>query len=147
MEFEVENCPPPKFKIGERLWNDDRETEHVMKLREKAYAAYQQKPSMSGDVKLSIEIFIPKKHRNDHLKAGDLDNFIKGICDSISRRSPADDTFNLHDDYSTDDHKHLWPGNFGIIEDDEQIVEILARKKYVDSEVWSYKIVIEEVSS
>lgn len=147
MEFEVENCPPPKFRTGERLWNDDKETKNVMRLREKAFEVYQNKLSMSGDVKLTIEISIPEKHRNDHLKAGDLDNFIKGICDSISKRLPADDTFNLHDDYSADEYKHLWLGRFGVIEDDEQIIEIHAKKEFGVSEVWFYRIRIEEIPS
>ncbi len=89
---------------------------------------------------MSIRIHLPRNYN----KPGDLDNFIKGICDGLSVIKSADNpNYEIHPDFKKFNHKNIHPETFAMIEDDEKIIKITATKAVEDIEEPFYEITVE----
>ncbi|MCK4443905.1 MAG: hypothetical protein KAW09_05145 [Thermoplasmata archaeon] len=140
IEFEVLNFPPPRNIGTKSMWSNPTEVPRVVALRKSAYKVFKDKDPFTESVKLRIEIRIPKNYN----MPGDLDNFIKGICDSLSRPTKAlqHPDFEPHGQFELPENEHIHPERkFRVIEDDGKIVEIHAKEKDV-GENWWYRVIV-----
>jgi Holliday junction resolvase RusA-like endonuclease len=93
---------------------------------------------LSEDIALSIKIHLPRNYN----KPGDLDNFIKGICDGLMK-CPNHPKLKLDETFEKTEHENIHPKTFAMIEDDEKIIKITATKAVEDVEKPFYEVVIE----
>lgn len=138
VEFEVKGYIPPRNAGDGSMWTDDTEMSRLLELRREAFEAFGNNPPLGGEIKLEIDVRIPEGHN----KPGDLDNFVKGICDGLSAPQKHPD-FNLPEVFGTAKNIDFHPDRFRVIEDDNLIFEIHATKKFVDSEEWIYSVRLE----
>jgi len=137
-KFEVNGIVPPRNVKGKSMWNNDTEVPRTIELRKKAYEALNGSLPLSEEITLDIKIYLPR----DYNKPGDLDNFIKGICDGLMK-CPDHPQLKLHDTFEYPEHEKIYPKSFAMIEDDEKIVKITATKTVEDIEEPFYEVVIE----
>ena len=138
-EFNVKGIAPRNVK-GKSMWNNLTEVPRLIEFRKKAYDALNGSSPLSEDITLSIKIHLPRNYN----KPGDLDNFIKGICDGLSVIKSTDNpNYEIHPDFERFEHKNIHPETFAMIEDDEKIVKITATKTVEDIEKPFYEVVIE----
>ena len=142
IEFEVRGEVPPRNVRQPSMWNNPTEIPRVMKLRKSALGAIRGRRPLTGDVRLTIEIHVPESHN----EPGDLDNFIKGICDSLSKPVKSLDNENFEPDeiFNSPENREIHPDTFEIIGDDGQIAEIHATMDVVNSADWWYIIIVED---
>jgi hypothetical protein len=137
--FKVEDIPPKNVK-PKSMWNNPTEVPRLIKLRKEAYAALNGSLPLFEDIALFIKIHLPRNHN----KPGDLDNYIKGICDGLSTIKSADNpNYEIHPDFKELNHKNIHPETFAIIEDDGEIIKITATKAVEDIKEPFYEVVIE----
>jgi Holliday junction resolvase RusA-like endonuclease len=137
--FKVDDIPPKNVK-PKSMWNDSTEVPHLIEFRKKAYDVLNESLPLSEDIALSIKIYLPRNYN----KPGDLDNFIKGICDGLSTIKSVDNpNYEIHPDFKKVNHKNIHPETFAMIEDDEKIVKITAAKAVEDIEEPFYEITVE----
>ena len=142
VEFKVVDSPPPRNVRKKSMWNHKTESPRIIALRRSVPAKYRRRKPLKKNIKLTIQIQIPEKHN----KPGDLDNSIKGICDSLSIPGKAlkqKKTFKIHEDFKLHRNRAIHPKKFQLIVDDREIVKIVASKRLVKSEQWKYKVIIE----
>lgn len=134
LEFEVKDALPPKYRSDKSIWVDKEEAKQVIRLRKEALKYFNGKKPFVKGIKLEIEIWTPKPE--GHEKPGDLDNFIKGICDSLypPLSSLNNPNFPIHETFKLPENRDIHPMFFMIIIDDEQIKEIWARMNYIEPE-------------
>lgn len=138
--FTVEGIVPPRNVKGQSMWNDPTEVPRLIEFRKKAYDALDESLPLSEGIALSIKIHIPQGYN----KPGDLDNFIKGICDGLSVIKSTDNpNYGIHPDFEKHEHKNIHPETFAMIKDDGEIVRITATKTAEDIEEPFYEVVIE----
>ncbi|CAD6490738.1 MAG: hypothetical protein LAKADJCE_00012 [Candidatus Argoarchaeum ethanivorans] len=139
-KFKVEGLVPPRNTRGKNksMWNDPTEVPRLIKLRKEARDALKGTQPLSRDIVLSIEIHLPVGYN----KPGDLDNFVKGICDGLMK-CPDDPMLKLDETFEKIEHKKIHPETFAVIEDDEKIVKITATKAFEDIEEPFYEIAVE----
>jgi len=138
-EFKVEGIVPPRNVKGKSMWNDQTEVPRLIEFRKKAYEALDESLPLSEGITLSIKIHLPRNYN----KPGDLDNFIKGICDGLSVIKSADNpNYEIHPDFENPEHAKIHPKSFAMIEDDEKIVKITATKTVEDIEEPFYEVVV-----
>jgi Holliday junction resolvase RusA-like endonuclease len=140
VEFEVHGEVPPRNVRRPSMWRHKTETPRVIKLRRSALKAFGNRQPLSRRIKLTVEIHIPRNHN----APGDLDNYLKGICDSLSIPKEAldDPTFSVHESFNMLENTDIYPGRFSVIENDRDIVEICARMSKESDELF-YKVTIE----
>ena len=138
--FKVEGLVPPRNTKNKNksMWNDPTEVPRLIKLREEACDALNKAQPLSEDIALSIKIHLPLNYN----ELGDLDNFIKGICDGLMK-CPNHPTLKLHETFEKTEHKKIYPETFAVIEDDREIVKITATKAFEDIEEPFYEITVE----
>lgn len=141
IEFEVKGSVPPRNVRTDSMWNNDTEVPRVIELQRSALGVFKGRRPFSKNITLTIDIHIPK----DHNKPGDLDNFIKGICDGLSppREIQVDPLFPLHKKFKLPENKDLRPNRpdgFRVFEDDGEIVEINATKTVGEKEELHYRV-------
>jgi Holliday junction resolvase RusA-like endonuclease len=142
IEFVVRGSPPPRNVGKKSMWNHKTESPRVIALRRGVPAKYRRRKPLEQNIKLTIRIQIPEKH----IKPGDLDNSIKGICDSLSIPEKALEqkkSFKVHEDFELYENRAIHPERFRLIKDDGEIVKIVATKKLMKSKQWKYKVIIE----
>lgn len=141
LEFEVRGIVPPRNVTKPSMWKNETEVPRVIELRKKAFECFKGKTPFSKNIKMTIEIFIPK----DYNEPGDLDNFIKGIFDCLSKPKDAlnHPDFILHEKFILPENYDIHPERFTVIEDDEAIIEVKAKKLFEDTEEPYYRIKIE----
>lgn len=146
LEFEVHGALPPKLPSKGSIWTDDTEAKRVIKLRQEAYKHFKGKKPLLSEIKLDIDIYTQRPEF--HKKKGDLDNFIKGICDSLYNplSSLSNPNFLIHEDFKRPENKNIRPIIFSIITDDFDIIEINARMNFIESDEPHYRIRIEGLS-
>jgi len=125
IEFEVEGRPPRKTKKS--CWSN--EGEQVLKLREKALE-YRTKSGLDyfkGPVKIELTVYDYNivNRENSHDYHGDLDTLVAGILDSLQ---PAPKNETLEMDPILQNREDLDPSKPLIINDDSQVVKIIAKK-------------------
>lgn len=149
IEFTVHDKPPKKTS-KESVWSkNSKQTELVVKLREKAFEECQNKglsECYKGKIKFSLKVFAPNvsKRMDSEDYIGDLDSLVAGVLDSI--QPPPE-----HPDFEIDpvflEKDKVGPDFPKIIEDDAQVLEIIAIKvssKNSSGLTW-YKVTIEPV--
>ena len=137
-EFKVEGIVPPKNVKVKSMWNDSTEVPRLIEFRKKAYDALDGSLPLSKDIVLSIKIHLPRN------STGDLDNFIKGICDGLSVIKSTDNpNYEIHPDFDKREYENIHPKTFAMIEDDGEIIEITATKAVEDIEEPFYEITVE----
>lgn len=137
-EFKVEGIVPPKNVKVKSMWNDSTEVPRLIEFRKNAYDALERSLPLSKDIVLSIKIHLPRN------STGDLDNFIKGICDGLSVIKSTDNpNYEIHPDFDKREYENIHPKTFAMIEDDGEIIEITATKAVEDIEEPFYKITVE----
>lgn len=140
IEFEVRGEVPPRNVRQPSMWRHKTETPRVIELRRSALKAIGSRQPLSRDIKLTVEIHIPR----DHNVPGDLDNYLKGICDSLSipREALDDPGFSLDESFNLPENMDIHPERFEVIKDDRDIVEIHAMMSK-ESEELHYRVTIE----
>ena len=143
-KFKVKGLVPPRNirRKSKSMWNNPTEVPRLIKLRKEAYDALNRAPLLSEDIALSIKIHLPGNYN----KPGDLDNFIKGICDGVMK-CPNHPMLKLDETFEKTEHERIYPKTFAVIEDDEKIAKITATKAFEDIEEPFYEITVEGKSS
>jgi hypothetical protein len=110
--FKVEDIVPPRNVKGKSMWNNDTEVPRIIELRRQAYEALGGSLPLSKEIKLDITIHLPRNYNTP----GDLDNFIKGICDGLMKclHHPQ---LKLHEDFEKDENAKISPRSFAMIDD------------------------------
>ncbi len=129
--FKVEGIVPPRNvrRKSKSMWNNPTEVRRLMKLRKEACDELNGSLPLSEDIALSIKIHLPWNYN----KPGDLDNFIKGICDGLMK-CPNHPKLKLDETFEKPEHAKIHPKTFAMIEDDEKIIKITATKAIEDIE-------------
>lgn len=136
--FTVGDIPPKNAKKGS-MWNDPTEVLRLLKLRRKAFEALDGSELLMSNIELSVKVHLPK----DCSSAGDLDNFIKGICDGLSSYKSADNPNHKIDEmFDNSENIDIHPMTFAMIEDDENITKIMAIKSLEEIKEPFYEITI-----
>ena len=135
--FKVEDIPPKNVK-PKSMWNNPNEVSHLIEFRKKAYDVLNESLPLSKDITLSIRIHLPRNYNN----RGDLDNFIKGICDGLMK-CPNHPKLKLDETFEKPEHKNIHPRKFAMIKDDGAIIKITAAKAVEDIEEPFYEITVE----
>jgi Holliday junction resolvase RusA-like endonuclease len=137
--FKVESIVPPRnVRTNNSMWNNKTEVPRLIELRKKALDAFNGDPSLFKNITLSVSIYLPRTYN----KPGDLDNFIKGICDGLMR-CPNHPQLKLHETFEKKEYAKIHPKSFAVIDDDEQILKITAEKYFEDIRVPFYEITLE----
>ncbi len=148
IKFSVEGKPPKKTKPS--LWSkDSKQTESVLKLRQKAYETSKEEglnDHFHGPVKITLTIYdsnpIERLDRHDY--SGDLDAFIGGIFDSL-QPSPPDEINNLKIHPMFKEKNEIRHDIGLIIGDDAQFTTSVSRKrKNNKNEETHYTVLIEK---
>lgn len=137
IEFQVDGHVPPKKDGASSMWNKTSEFERLVALRQVAIRARGASASLRRGITLRVEVFLP---RPETRAAGDLDNFITGICDGLmaahplSARDPRWETPTLRD---------VHPDKVVIIQDDSAVVSIIASKREDQTGRTWYRVTLE----
>jgi len=140
IKFTVKGRPPRKSTKS--CWSS--EGEYVLKLREKALEALKKEgiDHFSGPIKLELIVFdpdiTPRKDRSDY--HGDLDTLVAGVLDSLQ---PAPTNPDLGMDPILKSRNDIDPARPLIIEDDSQVVSIVAKK--VKSDNVHYSVLVDSI--
>ena len=136
IKFTVDGRPPRKGTKS--CWAD--EGEYVLKLRKKALEAKTKEgiDYFSGPVKLELTVFDQnigtREDRSDY--HGDLDTLVAGVLDSL-QPAPTNPGFEMD---SILDNNEIDPTKPLLIEDDSQIVTIVAKK--IEKKENKYTVII-----
>ncbi len=131
IQFSVDGKPPKKTKPS--LWSkDSKQTELVLKLRQKAYETSKNEgldDHFHGPVKLTLTIYdsnpVERIDRHDYL--GDLDALIGGIFDSLQPSPPETNNLIIHPVFK--EKNEIRHDIELIIGDDAQITTTVSRKR------------------
>ena len=130
IEFEVESRPPKKH--GEKsMWARDDEAPYIALLRKSAVRARDKaglRDCFRCHVKLELTVYIPGSRLES---AGDLDNFITGVFDSLQAADPKVMKW-LHQVFREPENEDIDPRIPLLIDNDSRIVSVLARKVLID---------------
>ena len=113
---------PPKKDGANSMWRKTSERQRILGLRRRLFSVLRGH-ILDGPVALELEIRISE---DALLSAGDLDNFVTGVCDSLMPASG--DAWRSDPAYSTDVWADVDPGQTIAIRDDAAVVSLLARK-------------------
>ena len=92
--FQVKGIVPPRNVRSKSVWNNQTEVLRLIELRQKAFDALNGDAPLSESIELFVDIHLPRTYN----KPGDLDNFIKGICDGLMR-CPNHPQLKLHETF------------------------------------------------
>ena len=142
IEFSVEGRPPRKSG-AKSCWASD-EANYVLALRLKANEAKNKAKLdvLTTPVRIELNIFSPNitDRSNTQTYIGDLDTFVAGVCESLQ---PADSKIIPNIIFQGKDEIH--PHKPLILNDDAQVVEVLAKKIFDSKE--HYTILIESLEN
>ena len=140
IQFSVKGKPPKKTTDGS-CWTC-KEVSHVFELRKSAFEKLK-KIKMNDcfhvPVKLELTVYDSNitQRKNSHDYVGDLDSIVSGVCESLQ---PADEQVKEVPEF--DGYEEFGPEVPLILDDDAQVVEIIAKK--IQDEVPHYSVTIEE---
>ena len=136
--FTVVGTPPKNAKKGS-MWNDPIEALNLIKLRKKAFEALGASQMLSERIELSLDVHLPEVSNS----AGDLDNFVKGICDGLSSYKSMDNPNHKIDViFGASEFSNIHPNLFAMIEDDVNVTKIIANKILEDIEEPFYEVTV-----
>jgi hypothetical protein len=124
---------PPKKDGANSMWNKTSELPRLKALRLAVYQAAAGHPLPQGDVHLTLRVWAPAS-------AGDLDNFITGICDGLMaahRGTPPNSTAWL------DVPPEVHPSRPILLTDDKVISRIEAERLAPGGLDWHYEVTVE----
>ena len=136
ISFRVIGALPPKKDGASSMWNKPLEAERLVKLRKAAFKTLAGKQAFRENIRLELDVYIGRK--NSRL-AGDLDNYVTGICDGLMAAHPR---AKLHSMWEADSSQDIHPQYPIAILDDSSIMEISAKKLTGSSEKPWYKITL-----
>ena len=95
--FDVSGLPPRKG-YSYALWNPkNSDSERAILLRRAAAKAFLGQEPLAGKVRLLLSVRAP------HIGAGDLANFVNGVCDALQAASPSTESVHVHPEFLKDD--------------------------------------------
>jgi hypothetical protein len=120
------NGLPPKKDGANSMWNKKNEIPRLINLRKKVLAKVGIGRQLVRNISLVLDIHVgPRTNAN----VGDLDNFITGICDGL-QKAHGNTNLSAWDDLDPDIH----PSNIIAIEDDREVISIVAKKIFDDED-------------
>ena len=122
ISFRVEGELPPKKDGANSMWNKEAEAPRLVALRLQALEALGNKLPFSQEIRLKASIHLGSSNTR---AAGDLDNFVSGICDGLMQ---ADRRAKLHQLFCKSENAAIHPRKTIAIHDDSQMIEIHAYK-------------------
>jgi hypothetical protein len=137
IEFRVEGLPPKKDGANS-MWSKPGEAKKLRLLRLAAIQALAGHPPLQKNIRLTLRAHIASENTRN---TGDLDNFLTGICDGLQAADPRARPAIRFEDV-------IHPTRVIAIEDDTEVIEILASKVIGSVETQFYEVVLEgELSS
>ena len=141
LSFKVEGKLPPK-KSG---WGNLTDAERLIALRREALGAVTSSP-FTGPVRLSLSIHVgdqaPVVTDAGEKGFGDLDNFVSGVCDGLMA---ADPNAGIHELFDRPENADVDPTKKIAFRDDQQIMEIHARKRIAPGTHCRYEVGLESL--
>ena len=122
IQFRIGNELPPKKDGATSMWNKPIEARRLLLLRRAALESLNGATPFEGDIHLTMHVYVGI--RNDR-SAGDLDNYITGVCDGLMAANPR---ASIHESLLAPDCKDIHPSRTIAILDDSQVVSIEAKK-------------------
>jgi hypothetical protein len=121
IDFHVEGLPPKKDGASS-MWGKDSERPRIQALRRAAFERFGGQPPLRTDITLTLELHIA----GDRIaSAGDLDNFITGVCDALM----AANGVHWHSHvFAEPSWEGIQPDHAVAIQDDAEVVAITASK-------------------
>ena len=136
MTFTVPDLPTKKDGANS-MWRKRAEVDRLIAPRLDAAATLGDHPPMAGPVAVVLEVHVgPTNSR----AIGDLDNMITGVLDGLQRAAPGT-PWDREPQWQLPEHAHIRPDTFAVIVDDDDVVEVSARKVMGDEEPW-YRVVV-----
>jgi hypothetical protein len=137
--FVVKGYLPPSKNEAKSLFGTPSMVDRVIKLRLAASEALHGDPPLRRDIRLALVVHVEFPNER---ASGDLDNFIRGICDSLMAANPQ------ARDYADPKFKqrgleHIDLARPVAVEDDCGVLEINARKVALDTNSPWYEITLE----
>ena len=131
VQFKVEGHLPPKKGGVSSMWNkkaSGAQKKKLVVLRDAAAAemkscAYDSPLEKGIDIRLSLRVYVRRRKEGEN--AGDLDNFITGVCDGLVAAKTGTVPDCCFFDKRDDAHD---PGKPIVFEDDSQVREICAER-------------------
>lgn len=136
IEFRVNSTLPPKKDGATSMWQKSTEVPRLIALRQRALTALAARLPFRANIAIELELHYVA---SDRVRAGDLDNFITGICDGLMA---ADGKSKLDSRWEAPDLEAIHPFKIIAIEDDDAVVAITAKKISGAASPW-YKVVLE----
>jgi Holliday junction resolvase RusA-like endonuclease len=134
MKIKVDGFPPKKH--GEKsMWDNKTEVRRLIKLRNEIRKKLENRKPLSKNIYLKLIVNIPKNNKI----VGDLDNFLTGVCDGLMKANPRS---KISEEFNK--HPSIDPREIYFIEDDSQIVKIIATKMIKPGIKPYYKLEISE---
>ncbi len=121
VKFIVKGELPPKKDGANSMWGKPLEAQRLIALRTEARRALRNQPPFEREIRVELIVVV-----GDGEQAGDLDNYISGVCDGLQT---ADSQACLHSLFQEARHAAINPRRWAAITDDARIVEIRAEKR------------------
>ena len=140
ISFKVEGELPPK-KSG---WGNPTDTEpkRLLALRRRALKAV--RSAFTGPVRLSLSVHVGDQASEvtdaGEKGFGDLDNFVSGVCDGLMA---ADPNAGIHELFDRPENADVDPTKKIAFRDDQQVMEIHARKRITPGNHCWYEVGLE----
>ncbi len=153
IQFEVEDLEdpltdtlPPKKHGRKSMWNRKTEVNRLKVLRRKALDELGSAPPFTGDIRLTLSVHVgceaPVFTDAGEKGFGDLDNFVSGVCDGLMA---ADRRAKIHPLFCESKNANVHPTKKIAIWDDQQVIEINAKKCIRPGNHCWYEIGLEEM--
>lgn len=135
IQFQVKEQLPPKKGGAISMWNDGTQERRLIQLRKEAAAAFEKNgspPPFTKNIQLTLRLEVGegflRKRSADPNNFGDLDSLVAGVCDGL-QRPPLD--------------RECFFPSFCAIENDSQVVKIVAEKDLSPGHHCYYRIELE----
>ena len=134
--FRVQDSLPPKKDGAASMWAKSAEIPRLIALRKAALEAMGSNTPLRRNITLKLTIYYSKQ---ELVRAGDLDNFITGVCDGLMAANPG---IKKHPRWSDAKLDTIKPDVTVAIADDSEVISIHATKTGTENGVW-YDVVLE----
>ena len=147
IRFEVHGELPPKKDGASSMWGKrtDTEPKRLIALRRAALEKLKSSP-FTGNIRLTLRVHVgcraPVFADAGEKGFGDLDNFVSGVCDGLMA---ADRRAKIHPLFCESKNADVHPTKKIAIWDDQQVIEINAKKCIRPGNHCWYEIGLEEL--
>lgn len=135
--FRVQDSFPPKKDGASSMWAKSAEIPRLIALRKAAFEAMGSDAPLRRNLTLKLAIYCSTR---ELARAGDLDNFITGVCDGLMAANPR---IKKDSRWSERRLEAIKPEVSIAIEDDSEVVAIHAIKVGSEKDPVWYEVVIE----